>query len=174
MSRKCAFLLWPTLALAALVSCVSGPRVKDPNVQPGDLVGYTTWTRVNSVPLTGDPFNVLGQVHGGGAGIREIYVNDLGKAVSAAGSGFPYPVGTVLVKETYEETATGGKGAVTQVTAMVKRVTGYNPADGNWEYILLEPDLTVSSRGQLSACITCHAAASDRDFIFNNGRTMTR
>jgi len=174
MARMCSIFLPLAVASLVLLSCVTTAKVKDPNVQPADLVGYTTWKKVNAQPLTGDPFNVLGQAHGGADAIGEIYINEAGRAVSTAGTGFPYPVGTVIVKETYERSATGGKGSVTQITAMVKRAPGYNPTEGDWEYILMKPDLSVGSRGQLSACMACHVAAADRDYVFNNDRTTVK
>jgi hypothetical protein len=168
-------LILPILVIAvALPSCVTTPGVRDPNVQPADLAGYTTWVQVNAAPLTGDPFGAVGQGHGGAEAIREIYVNDAGKAVSAAGAGFPYPVGTVIVEETYGRLVADGKGSLTQISAMVKRAPGYDPAGGDWEFMLVKPDLTLAARGKLPTCIACHAAASGRDFVFTNGRTTVK
>lgn len=160
--------------LLCIVSCLTPSKVKDPVVLSADFKGYTTWTKVNLVPLSGDPFGILGEARASVAGIREIYVNDTGKPVSRSGSGFPYPVGTILVRESYEKASTDGKGAITEILAMVKRAPGYNPSLGDWEFLQMKPDLSIAARGRLTACMACHAPVQDRDFIFNNARTTVK
>jgi hypothetical protein len=151
----------------ALVSCASMPD--DPNATTPDAYqGYQSWAKVNSHTITGDTTGVIGKAHEGTAGFREVYINSAGEGASNGASSLPYPVGTVIVKDSFKN-AGGAKGALSAVTLMVKRSAQYDPGNGNWEYIMLTPKMKVQAQGRLSGCISCHLAA-DADLVFTDNR----
>ena len=50
---------------------------------------------------------------------------------------------------------------------MLKRGKGYNPAGGDWEYMILNgTGTTIRERGQLGSCNSCHARQKESDFVF--------
>ncbi len=80
------------------------------------------------------------------------------KALATDGTGFEYPVGTIL--------------QVFPGEAMVKRKRGFNPAGGDWEFFRLavSPDGTtaITARGaaevknRFGSCQGCHAALANK------------
>jgi hypothetical protein len=134
-----------------------------------DFKKYDKWMKVNDETVTGDQFGVLGPAHGGAEGFREIYINKEGEKVSKGRDRFPYPVGTIIVKETYAND-NGRKGDLEALTVMVKRGVGYDIEHNNWEYMMVSPDDEVKAQGRVEMCIGCHAAAADTDWVFFNRR----
>lgn len=90
-----------------------------------------------------------------------IYMNEV--AAEAFGASGPrYPVGSIIVKEkgtTMPGLAHDGVGG------MIKRAAGYDPANGDWEYVYFETSGDVES-GRITSCIACHRRAAERDFVF--------
>ncbi|PKL10110.1 MAG: hypothetical protein CVV51_00265 [Spirochaetae bacterium HGW-Spirochaetae-7] len=121
------------------------------------ISGYQNWHKVNAVTLSGDPTGSLRGVHLARNGLREIYVNPVGEAVSIAGGEdpLPYPEGTVLLKETFKD-VDGKKGKLTDIFVMVKRDANYNPENNNWEYIRLNSTGKITTQGTVAMCIECH------------------
>jgi hypothetical protein len=151
------------VALAtALVACVTGGD----RTPVAEFADYQTWTRVNTETITGDVTAMLGRAHEGNEGFREVYVNELGRPVALGGTALPYPAGTILVKESLGADGTGSKGELSNLTIMVKREGGYDPDNGDWEYVMTTPATLVRMQGKLGMCINCHAAARDSDFVF--------
>ncbi len=123
-----------------------------------------------------------GFAHGGPAGIspdstiREIF-SDL------SGVNGNIPIGSIVTKKTFKKGADGNKTNTLFVTfAMVKREAGYDPANQDWEYIMMPYDNSVDygahpfgilpvegeMRGKLNSCIGCHASAGGGDYLFAN------
>lgn len=124
--------------------------------------------------------------HGGPEGIsadstiREVYasVNSLGSSIAE---------GTVITKRTYKKNHDGSNGMLFVTFAMFKRESGYDPENGNWEYVKIpanadnnydanpngklpaesNTDLRGSGEAQ-SGCISCHAKAAGNDYVFTN------
>jgi hypothetical protein len=134
-----------------------------------DFEDYESWMKVNDEPVTGDAFGVLGPAHEGAEGFREVYINNEGKKVSKGKDDFPYPVGTIIVKESYTN-KNGKKGDLTSLTVMVKRGSGYDIEHGNWEYMMVTPDEEVMAQGRVEMCIGCHTATRDTDWVFSDKR----
>ena len=162
-----------TLLIVAVVSlilmtCMSTGT--DPNAtQAQAFSGYADWSKVNSEPISGDATGFLGSVHGGPKGIREIYVNSIGKAASDGNADLPYPAGTIIVKESYDSDD-GQKGKLKDLTIMVKRESGYNSENGDWEYLSASATQKIKSQGLIKMCINCHTAAESDDYIFSSNR----
>jgi hypothetical protein len=52
---------------------------------------------------------------------------------------------------------------------MVKRAQGYDPAGGDWEYLVMGASGHVETRGKLPLCARCHAEAP-HDHLFGGAR----
>jgi len=166
VSRSTLFLV--LLLTILLAGCASG---SDPNATGVEtFADYQSWTRVNSEPITSDTTGSLGLAHEGTKGIREVYINDTGKAVSTGSADYPYPAGSIIVKEAFTSDGAGNKGALSSITVMVKREAGYDAENGDWEYVNVRPDLRVRAQGRIGMCIKCHGAAVLDDFVFTSAR----
>ncbi len=84
----------------------------------------------------------------------QVYVNPVGQRVLGAKAP-RFPVGTVLVKEKFDNPK--GIGTPELLTVMVKREKGYNPACYDWEFLVLDGKAErVLERGKLARCQSCH------------------
>jgi hypothetical protein len=126
---------------------------------------YRSWTRVSDIP-------VFSATHGNVFVVT--YVNPTGLPAARQGR-FPFPVGTVIVKEAFEnqECRPGPPGAV---FAMEKREPGYDPAGNDWRWLRFRPDGSPwgegKSGGPMDFCRACHSLARGNDFVFGNGTRM--
>lgn len=152
-----------------IMSCATRASDDSNATQVNAYSGYASWNKVNSTTITGDRTGILGNAHEGSAGFREVYVNSAGLPVSSGSAAVPYAEGSIILKEAYKDSG-GAKGALESLTVMVKRESGYDGENGNWEYIMLTPEMKVQAQGRLSGCISCHLAAEEDDFIFTHNR----
>ena len=168
VKRSLILLALALVSVLALISCAA-PQMRDFEAKQSDFQNYKSWNKVNEKPITGDLFGVLGEAHAGPAGVREVYINNIGKEVSDKGSG-SYPVGTMIVKEAYKD------GKLEVLTMMVKRGEGYDPANGNWEYFMSMPDFSGldKNRGKIGMCIGCHGQTKNTDYVFHNKMTTVK
>ncbi len=134
-----------------------------------DFEGYRKWFKVNDKTITGDPTGALGRAHAGKEGFREIYINKTGIAVSTGKADFPYPVGTIIVKDAFMNEGSQ-KGSLAAVTIMIKRGSGYDSTHDNWEYMMVSPANEIKAQGKLMGCTTCHEVAEDMDYVFTDRR----
>ena len=163
------------LFLAALTSlgCVemvsSSPSVPDKDL--AILAKYRQWTLVNPTPELMEPLAAISCVRIPG---REepsphlhkyisVFVNPVGREQMMTKREPKFPVGSMIVKEKL------GKpdSAMPEVlTVMIKREPGYNPDNGDWEYLVLDgPASTIVERGKLTRCSGCHSSYSGTDFV---------
>lgn len=99
------------------------------------------------------------------------YVNQLGApvyATSTVNNPLAFPVGSIIVREKLI-------GAVNappdRLAVMVKRVAGFSPASGDWEFFGLSGDgNTILERQTTGSCLACHSSQKSRDFVFNYER----
>ncbi len=157
-------LAWITAGLFA-----NGTNEDPTPTQTSDFSGYSSWTKVNSKTITGDMFGVLGGAHERAKGFREIFVNSTGKPVEFGEAPYPFPAGTIIVKESYKNN-NGKKGALSNLTVMVKREKGYSEKYGDWEFILANADGKIKTQGPLRSCITCHSKSKGKDYTFFNAK----
>jgi len=105
----------------------------------------------------------------------KIWVNPAGKQALLAKNSIPFPVGSIVVKEKYklknfdqlyprDHLSPNAKPVL--LTAMVKREKGYDAANGDWEYVVLNGDATQETTAGLEHCSGCHMEMKSRDFIF--------
>lgn len=113
-----------------------------------DFVDYASWIQIDET--SGD------SAANGGAHS----VNSTRKTYKKPASASPYfeaqayPVGTVLVKEIIVD------GSLTQLYAMVKRGGNFNPEHGDWQWFLIDTDLSdITDLGDGPGCTGCHSKA---------------
>ncbi len=151
------------IALMSLATCASTDADK---TGVADFNNYENWTKINQETITGDLTDFLGSAHEGPSGFREVYVNDAGESVGLGQVDFPYPEGTIVVKESFAPDSSGKKGNLTGLTIMVKREAGYDPDNSDWEYLMTSADGAVQMQGKVGMCIDCHTGAYDTDYVF--------
>ena len=120
---------------------------------------YADWTRLNPQK------NFITSAH---PTAKDVYVNEAG-AEAALTRSFPFPACSELVKESIDtETLT-----VTVITAM-RKVAGFDPANGDWQYGMFERTDDGSFGGMWietgtdmhAMCVTCHTGAAANDYAF--------
>ncbi|MGV3524970.1 MAG: cytochrome P460 family protein [Candidatus Sericytochromatia bacterium] len=74
---------------------------------------------------------------------------------------FPLPEGSVSVKEGHPS----ADAAADRVYVM-KKIKGYDSANGDWFYAVLSPDGSVRQQGKMQMCIGCHGRAKASDYVF--------
>jgi len=79
--------------------------------------------------------------------------------MGVAGKKGSLPAGSMIVKENYSP-----EKKLVAVTVMSK-VPAYNPEGGDWFWARYAPDGKIEAEGKVEACINCHAAKKDNDFI---------
>lgn len=139
---------------------------------------YLSWYKVTPEAVTGDPTGVLGAVHDGRNAFRQIYVNTVGEGVNRGTQGMPYPQGSILLKESFNNAGALADRRNPDLTIMIKLAAGQSPATGDWEYVMgADGNRRGTGDSGLGAfCRDCHlfAAATDYNFInskfFENNR----
>lgn len=86
----------------------------------------------------------------------------------ALGPSSKAPEGAIAVEEHQEL-----NGTQVRLFTMEKRAPGFDPAGGDWEYAVLQPDGSVEARGALPFCARCHAEAP-HDFLFGPRLSVRR
>jgi hypothetical protein len=136
-----------------------------------DFEDYQSWNATHDEPMTGDMTGALGPAHAGEEGWRMVYANKIAEKTMKSGN-YPFSAGAIIVKESYPD-AGGEPGELANLTIMVKRGSGYDPDNGNWEYLMTSPDMMVAEmegnkvQGKIGMCIGCHAEAEDMDYVFS-------
>jgi hypothetical protein len=133
------------------------PPVRAEPGLPEYTAGFRDGLRLNAAPI---PPNA-GAPHGE---TKNVYVNQEREAIAPGGSQtFPYPDGSVVVK-------TGSRGGDdAAIAAIMRKVAGADPDHGDWQFIEFsraaasEPYTVLA---QDSVCWTCHAGATDSDWVF--------
>lgn len=84
-----------------------------------------------------------------------------------------YSPGTVVMKENFLSKDGIPSSALT-LTFMIKREPGYDPENGDWEYVQSAKDGQIILAGNAKdptvkqVCANCHVNIADRDYIFAN------
>jgi hypothetical protein len=143
-----------------------------------EIEGYKNWTKVNPVPqvmpgrvatdcfLWTAPGGVI--VNGESNPHRDkyltVYVNETGRGMMLTRKSPVFPEGTVIVKE---KLTTKDSRTPELLTVMIKQKQGFNPASGDWEYMVVDGTGTkMQGRGDLKNCQGCHLAHKKTDYIF--------
>ncbi len=95
-----------------------------------------------------------------------VYVNDAGRRAMLSQKKPKFPVGSVIVKEKLPAVDSQSPELL---TVMIKQRKGFNPAGGDWEYMVLDGTGTkIEGRGRLENCQACHLANQKTDYVFRS------
>lgn len=153
----------------------SGPPV---SLVVKEIEGYRNWPKVNPAPMfmhvrtaqacailvsdKGMPLDQANNPHRNK--YFTVFVNEIGKKAMLGQKNPMFPVGSVIVKEKLP-----AKDSTTPelLTVMIKQAKGFNPASGDWEYMVVDASGTrIEGRGNLENCQECHVSNSDSDYVF--------
>ncbi len=120
---------------------------------------YSSWRRYNTVPY-------LSSTHG------NHYINNyVNEKARDYGSGKRLAVGSVIAKDSFSVTETGGI-LLGPLFLMEKMPKGFSYVSGDWKYSLIQPDGTmfgetngVGSK-RVQYCISCHLALEAQDHLY--------
>ena len=154
--------------LLTLAACVSTSDPQGANASA--WANYKSWHKVNPEPNTGDPTGFLGNVHEGLNAYRDIYVNSTGESTNRGNRGFPYPQGTIIVKESFANQTAYQNQSNPDLTIMIKLGRGASPETSDWEYVMGADgdNRGTGTSGLANFCHGCHTNAVDTDFSFIN------
>jgi hypothetical protein len=138
-----------------------------------EINGYRGWTKVNPEPQRMPDQTaalcavaVLPAVNPHRDKYLTVYVNDIGRAAMLEQKSPAFPEGSIIVKEKLSEKSSQ---APELMTVMIKRGKGFNPASGDWEYMVVDGTGTqVMARGKLDNCQSCHRGKPGTDYVFRN------
>jgi hypothetical protein len=92
-----------------------------------------------------------------------VYVSQDGIHTMRAKESALFPVGTLILKRKFADESAG---ETVLYTGMLKRDKDYNTACGDWEFFTISGDgKTITARGRIESCITCHKRYSQSDFV---------
>ena len=174
-----------TLFVSHLASVPAAPAVAAENELPAggqacELEGYQSWTKVNPEPHLMAPQVAmlcgLRTTPGRGHVYDErnphykkfitVYVNDTGRKAMVNQKEPKFPVGSVIVKE---KLPARDSRTPELLTVMIKQKKGFNPANGDWEYMVVDGTGTkVEDRGKLQKCQGCHIVTPETDYVFRS------
>ena len=156
--------------LTILSACMSTSPQLGPDASAWD--DYLSWYKVTAEATTGDPTGFLGSVHDGSNAYRQIYVNSTGEAVNRGTQGMPYPEGTILLKESFNNAAALAARHNPDLTIMIKLAAGQSPETGGWEYVMGADGNRrgTGASGLAAFCRDCHLFAAATDYNFINSR----
>jgi Cytochrome P460 len=183
VKTKIMFLAILLLAVAAGMASIQKDVVvvqssNEPFEQHESIKGYRAWTRVNPVPADFPstlaqlcaPLTVKQLEMNSGDPHKDkfitVYVNELGTKAMMHEMKPHFPKGSVIVKEKLPSRESTSPELL---TVMIKREQGYNPGNGDWEYMALDGDgKEVRARGRLEKCQACHQRAEYGDYVHRN------
>jgi hypothetical protein len=146
--------------------------------QVKEIEGYKGWTKVNAVPqlMPSNVSTACAVALPPGANRAStmnnphrdkyftVYVNDVGREAMLNQKSPKFPVGSVIVKEKLSSVESRTPELL---TVMIKQKPGFNPASGDWEYMVLDgAGAKVEGRGDLKNCQACHVANQTTDYVF--------
>ena len=156
---------------------VQAPSAASTPPSDNELInGYRQWTRVNPKPAVIDPgFAKMCAIPPKNVDFNSdphrdhfitVYVNELGTKSMTQESTPRFPQGSVIVKEKLPSIDSTSPELL---TVMVKREAGYNPENGDWDYMVFDgTGKEVQARGKLEKCQNCHSMAEHSDFVYRN------
>jgi hypothetical protein len=166
-----------SLSSEKLKLAASGPATAQPS--GAELIeGYRRWRRVNPEPaifhsqiaaLCAAPTATQKKMESGNPHLDKfitVYVNDTGRRAMMEEKSPRFPQGSIIVKE---KLPTRESSSPELLTVMIKREAGYNPENGDWEYMALDgAGKEVQARGKLESCQACHLMVKDTDYVSRN------
>lgn len=101
--------------------------------------------------------------HTGGVTFTRVYAND--PALAEISKDKPvFPAGSMIVRE---KLLTETAEAPELVTVMLKREKGFSRKTSDWEFFVIEGNLSkVKQSEKTGSCSKCHAQAAETDMVF--------
>lgn len=172
MKRKIfkALLFLPVLAMLGCVEAThSSPPAPESDL--ANLAKYRQWTLVNPTPQLMEPLAAISCAiipgrDGSSPHLNKyisVFVNPVGREAMMTKQSPKFPIGSMIVKEKL-----GSVDSTTPevLTAMIKREPGYNPENGDWEYLVLDGAASkIVEQGKLTRCSGCHRSYEHSDFV---------
>ncbi|HEX8143889.1 MAG TPA: cytochrome P460 family protein [Pyrinomonadaceae bacterium] len=184
-SKTVIVTVWLVLVLAFFITqLVKGaitsarPHTLSATKQVKEIEGYRNWTKVNSVPqLMPGRVAAACAIWQSSSGVAvdgtsnphrnkyfTVYVNAVGRKAMLNQKQPKFPEGSIIVKEKLSAT---DSRTPELLTVMIKQKEGFNPASGDWEYMVIDGTGTkVEGRGNLQNCQSCHIGNQRTDYIF--------
>lgn len=165
------------IVACAVSLAVQGPQaaIKSLPATPKALRDFHSWTRVNPKPVSISYYvdtlcrtPTLAESARSSANPHRqkfvtVWVNSKGKKAMFDGKDFP--VGSAIVKEK----RVGPNGQIELSTAMTKRERGFNPACGDWEFVVLDAEgRLATAHDKLKVCASCHVEQAKSDFTYRS------
>jgi len=95
-----------------------------------------------------------------------VYMNDLARGAAFQAGTISYPKGAVIVRERLK---TADSPAAELLAVMIKREKGFNRAANDWEFLLVNGEVTrIKKRQKTGDCQRCHASRSPNDFVMSD------
>lgn len=172
--------LWASLSLSASDNLKSGTSVPGSEQPSGSelIEGYRQWTRVNPVPAVFHSQIAILCISPTAQQIKmeegnphrdkfiTVYVNEIGTHAMMQEKTPRFPQGSIIVKE---KLPSKDSSSPELLTVMIKREAGYNPKNGDWEYMALDgAGKEVQARGKLESCQSCHMMVKHTDYVSRN------
>ncbi len=150
--------------------CAAGQRKKGPARKIGWGQDYRTFDKVNDLELSLDHGNRLVVSYVSPKSSARIFRRNAQRARSNRKTGYrDYPVGTVIVEESWDRDPAGKKEDVGLLFFMKKEKSDTDPSGGKWRYGYTRSDFSVlgeGSKGKVGYCAQCHSDAKGRDYVF--------
>jgi len=90
------------------------------------------------------------------------YVNENGR-IGFKLKPFAFPIGTTIVREKLRKL----NATPDRLVVMIKHERDFNPRANGWEFLTVSGDGSkIIKRENDGACLKCHMAAADKDFVF--------
>lgn len=126
------------------------------------FAGWEGWTLIETSEGADPASLIFGGAHAGNNenSVRTTYMKNNEDRTDGE-----FPVGTLIVKHTAVD------GATVVITAMAKRGNGFNPANNDWEWFIINADGSIAEDGTKrganlndGGCGNCHGAGNDYVF----------
>jgi cytochrome P460 len=154
-----------------MLGCAVDAQSSQPPVDPDltALAKYREWSLVNPVRQTMAPTVAAScaiyaaPVNPHVSKFLSVFVNSVGREAMMTQKRPKFPVGSMIVKEKF---ANPEDKDPELLTAMIKREAGYNPDNGDWEFLVLDGAASkMVERGRLTRCSGCHSSYGHNDFV---------
>ena len=182
--RRFKFVILAVWLLCALVFFLNlwarneSSSAQTKNKQVKEIEGYKNWTKVNQTPqlmpqrvaqacalwLSSKGAIIDGEENPHRDRYFTVYVNETGRKAMLEQKNPKFPEGAVIVKEKLPDEKSRTPELL---TVMIKQKKGYNPENGDWEYMVVDGTGTkIEGRGNLQNCQSCHIDYKKSDYIF--------
>ena len=95
-----------------------------------------------------------------------IYVNEVARQSLVDAKKPRFPIGSVIVREKLLRT---NDAAPQVLVVMVKRDQGFNSKARDWEFLMIDGDLSkILRREKHGECRDCHVQQRDQDYVFRS------